>query len=220
MDFTQSFASVSYIAAIGLFILSLGGLSQHESSRRGNMFGIIGMLLALITTIVIISTQPDISGGSLGTLAVVLILAGTIGATVASRVAMTSMPELVAMLHSFVGAAAVLVGLSNYLGPTRGLTGSELSIHDLEIYIGVFIGAITLTGSVIAFGKLNGKISGKPLMLPLRHWLNLAMIVAVVVLGYVFMSNANTGGEGAHEGLTALLIMTAIACVIGVHLVM
>ncbi|MDP4199580.1 MAG: NAD(P)(+) transhydrogenase (Re/Si-specific) subunit beta [Bacteroidota bacterium] len=217
MDFTQSFASVSYIAAIGLFILSLGGLSQHESSRRGNMFGIIGMLLALVATIVIIGTQPDISAGSLGTLAVILILAATIGATVASRVPMTSMPELVAMLHSFVGAAAVLVGFSNYLGPQHGLEGSELTIHYVEIYLGIFIGAITFTGSVIAFGKLNGKISGKPLMLPARHYLNLAMIIAVVIFGAQFLSNAS-GAD--HAGLTPLLIMTGIACLIGVHLVM
>jgi NAD(P) transhydrogenase subunit beta len=203
-----SFATASYIAAIALFILSLSGLSQHETARRGNIFGIVGMLLALVATALLIP-----SNGYLPLIAA-LIPAGIIGYVLASRVAMTSMPELVAMLHSFVGAAAVLVGYSNYLGP-HSLVGSEATIHDLEIYIGVFIGAITFTGSIIAFGKLNGKISGKPLMLPGRHLLNIVMMLAVVAFGVIFLTHA----EG-QAGLTPLLIMTGIACVIGVHLVM
>jgi NAD(P) transhydrogenase subunit beta len=206
-----SFATTSYIAAIALFILSLSGLSQHATSRRGNFFGMIGMLLALAATALLIPSN------GYGPLIAALIPGAIIGSILASRVAMTSMPELVAMLHSFVGAAAVLVGFSNYLGVGSGLAGTEETIHQLEIYIGVFIGAITFTGSVIAFGKLNGKISGKPLMLPGRHWLNLAMIVAVIVLGMMFMSAPQDAAQG---GLTPLLIMTAIACVIGVHLVM
>ncbi len=204
-----SFATTSYIVAIALFILSLSGLSQHESSRRGNLFGMIGMLLALIATAILI----PIAG--FGPLLIALIPGALIGAFLASRVAMTSMPELVAMLHSFVGAAAVLVGISNYLGGTHGLAASDLTVHYLEIYIGVFIGALTFTGSIIAFGKLSGKISGKPMLIPGRHLINLAMIVASVVLGVMFMSNVAGG-----EGLTPLLIMTAISCVIGVHLVM
>jgi len=207
MSLSLSFATASYIASIALFILSLSGLSQHESARRGNTFGIVGMLLAVLATALLIPSN------GFGWLAAAIIPAVVIGYVLASRVAMTSMPELVAMLHSFVGAAAVLVGYSNYLGP-HTLVGSEATIHDLEIYIGIFIGAITFTGSIIAFGKLNGKISGKPLMLPGRHLLNIAMMVAVVVLGVMFMSAEGT------TGLTSLLIMTAIAGVIGVHLVM
>jgi NAD(P) transhydrogenase subunit beta len=210
-----SFATTSYIAAIALFILSLSGLSQHATSRRGNLFGMIGMLLALAATALLIPVN------GYAPLILALVPGAIIGSILASRVAMTSMPELVAMLHSFVGAAAVLVGISNYLGPIPidivtklPISGGELTIHNLEIYLGVFIGAITFTGSVIAFGKLNGKISGKPLMLPGRHLLNLAMIVLVIVLGIMFMSSA----EGA--GMSYLLIMTGIAFVIGVHLVM
>ena len=205
---SNSFATTSYIVAIALFILSLSGLSQHATSRRGNLFGIIGMILALVATAFLIPVTGYVP------LLAALIPGAIIGGVLASRVAMTSMPEMVAMLHSFVGAAAVLVGLSNYLGGTHGLTGGDLTTHNLEIYIGVFIGAITFTGSIIAFGKLSGKISGKPLMIPGRHYLNLAMIIAVVVLGVMFM----TSPEGA--GLAPLLIMTAIAFVIGVHLVM
>jgi H+-translocating NAD(P) transhydrogenase subunit beta len=208
MNFNISFATTSYIAAIALFILSLSGLSQHATSRRGNLFGMIGMLLALAATALLIPSN------GYAPLLAALIPGAIIGSILASRVAMTSMPELVAMLHSFVGAAAVLVGISNYLGGSHGIVEGELTIHNLEIYLGVFIGAITFTGSVIAFGKLNGKISGKPLMLPGRHLLNLAMIIAVIVLGVMFISSA----EGT--GLIYLLVMTAIACVIGVHLVM
>ena len=205
---SNSFATTSYIVAIALFIMSLSGLSQHATSRRGNIYGMIGMLLALVATAFLIPVT-----GYLPLLAA-LLPGAIIGGILASRVAMTSMPELVAMLHSFVGAAAVLVGVSNYLGGTHGLTGGDLTTHYLEIYIGVFIGAITFTGSIIAFGKLSAKISGKPLMIPGRHYLNLAMIIAVVALGVMFMSSP----DGA--GLSPLLIMMAVACVIGVHLVM
>jgi H+-translocating NAD(P) transhydrogenase subunit beta len=219
MNVSISFATVSYIASIALFILSLGGLSQHESSRRGNMFGIIGMLLALVATIVLLpSVSVGFSTGDYGTLLAAIIPGALIGAFVASRVAMTSMPELVAMLHSFVGAAAVLVGFSNYLSGAHGLTGSELYIHQVETYVGIFIGAITFTGSIIAFGKLNGKISGKPLTLPGRHLLNLAMVIACVVLGVMFLGT--THSEVPNAGLTDLIIMTIIASIIGVHLVM
>ena len=223
---STSFATTSYIVAIALFIMSLSGLSQHATSRRGNLYGMIGMLLALIATAFLIPVTGYLP------LIAAIIPGAIIGSMVASRVAMTSMPELVAMLHSFVGAAAVLVGLSNYLGGAHGLTGSDLFVHQIEIYAGVFIGAITFTGSLIAFGKLNGKISGKPLMLPGRHLLNLAMILAVVVLGVMFLSTTHldtmtgqnfigsTIPEAEHAGLPYLLIMTGIACVIGVHLVM
>lgn len=204
---TTSFAAVCYIASSALFILSLSGLSKHETARRGNLYGIIGMLLALVATALLVPSE------GFAYLIGAVLPAVLIGAAMASRVAMTSMPELVAMLHSFVGAAAVLVGISNFLGPAHIGTGAEVKIHLIEIYIGVFIGAVTFTGSIVAFGKLNGKISGKPLTLPGRHIMNLVMILAVIYFGYVFMANPA-------EGLTPLLINTAIACVIGVHLVM
>ena len=214
MNVTTSLATACYIAAIALFILSLSGLSRHETARRGNLYGIVGMLLALIATAALIPSN------GYGTLLGAVIPAVIIGTAIASRVAMTSMPELVAMLHSFVGAAAVLVGLSNYLGPSHGLTGSELTIHDVEIYVGIFIGAITFTGSVIAFGKLNGKISGKPLLIPARHIANIVMMLLVIYFGAQFLSTAHEGGETVRAGLSPLLIMTGIAGVLGVHLVM
>jgi len=209
---TESLLTVAYIAASALFILSLGGLSNQESARRGNLYGIVGMVIALVAT----AAGAHVSGGGYGVLAAAIVPGAIIGAFLAARVAMTSMPELVAVLHSFVGLAAVLVGIASYLGPNT-LSGTELTIHQIEIYVGVFVGAVTFTGSVIAFGKLRESISGKPLMLPARHWLNLAMMVGSVYLGYDFVA----AGHGSdHAGLTSLLIMTGIACVIGVHLVM
>ena len=207
---TTSVLTVSYIGASALFILSLGGLSNQESAPKGNLYGIIGMLLAIIATIFGLSAGiPEYT-----TLAAVMVPGAIIGAIVAARVAMTSMPELVAMLHSFVGAAAVLVGIANYLAPDATLIGVEATIHKIEIFIGVFIGAVTFTGSIIAFGKLRALITGKPLLLPGRHLLNLSIIGSSVFLGYLFI-----GAEG-YAGLTPLLIMTALAGVLGVNLVM
>jgi NAD(P) transhydrogenase subunit beta len=204
---SNSLVTVAYIAASALFILSLGGLSNQESARKGNIYGIAGMLIAFVATA--LSTQVT----EYTTLIAVIIPGVIIGAIVAARVAMTSMPELVAMLHSFVGLAAVLVGVANYLNPDPDLVGVEATIHEIEIYIGVFIGAITFTGSIIAFGKLRAIISSKPLMLPARHLLNIGMLVASVWLGARFM------GAEFPNGLQPLLIMTGIACVLGVHLV-
>jgi H+-translocating NAD(P) transhydrogenase subunit beta len=204
---STSFAAVCYIASIALFILSLSGLSKHESARRGNLLGIIGMLLAVLATAMLVPT------GGFPLLIGAVLPAVLIGSMMASRVAMTSMPELIAMLHSFVGAAAVLVGISNFLGPQHAGTAAEMKIHLFEIYIGVFIGALTFAGSIIAFGKLNGKISGKPLMLPGRHSLNIALMLVVIYFGYDFMANPA-------DGLTPLIINTIIACIVGVHLVM
>lgn len=198
--------TVAYIAASALFILSLGGLSNQESARQGNIFGIAGMAIAFVAT----ALSPLVTGYT--PLAATIVPGAIIGAILASRVAMTSMPELVAILHSFVGLAAVLVGIGNYLQPESGLVGAEATIHEIEIFIGVFIGAITFTGSIIAFGKLRAILSSKPLMLPARHFLNLAMLGATVWLGVQFM--------GTENGLQPLLIMTGIACVLGVHLVM
>jgi H+-translocating NAD(P) transhydrogenase subunit beta len=202
---SNNLLTVAYIGASALFILSLGGLSNQESARKGNVYGILGMLIAFVAT----ALSAQVTG--YGLLITVIIPGAIIGSILAARVAMTSMPELVAVLHSFVGLAAVLVGFANYLSPDTNLVGAEHTIHEIEVYVGIFIGAITFTGSIIAFGKLKAIISSKPLMLPARHLLNISMLVACVVLGVQFMSNDN--------GLTPLSIMTAIACVLGVHLV-
>jgi NAD(P) transhydrogenase subunit beta len=204
---SNNLLTVAYIAASALFILSLGGLSHQETARRGNVLGIAGMLIAFIAT-------AFSSVTAYGLLVGVVLPGAIVGAIIAARVAMTSMPELVAILHSFVGLAAVLVGFANYLNPDPSLTGAEETIHAIEIFVGVFIGAVTFTGSVIAFGKLRGIIASKPLLLPARHALNLAILVASVWLGVEFM------GGSLLSGLQALLIMAGIAGVLGVHLVM
>lgn len=204
---TNSLVTVAYIAASALFILSLAGLSHQETARKGNIYGILGMVIALGAT----ALSAEVT--SYSTLAAVVIPGGIIGAIVASRVAMTSMPELVAILHSFVGLAAVLVGIANYLQPESGLSGAEEAIHHIEIYLGVFIGAVTFTGSIVAFAKLRAIIGSKPLMLPARHFLNIGMLVGSVILGAQFMGAAGT------SGLQPLLIMTAIASLLGIHLV-
>ncbi|MCY3803985.1 MAG: Re/Si-specific NAD(P)(+) transhydrogenase subunit beta [Proteobacteria bacterium] len=201
--------TASYLAAGALFILSLNGLSHQESARRGNLCGMLGMAIAVIATIM--SGQV----GGFEKLLPAMIIGGLIGAFIASRVEMTQMPELVAILHSFVGLAAVLVGVSSYLDPNAHFQGAEKIIHEVEVFLGVFIGAITFTGSVIAFGKLKGSISGKPLMLPGRHWMNLVALLACIYFGYVFL-----GSDSHAAGLVPLLIMTFIAFVIGVHLIM
>lgn len=201
--------TVSYLAAGALFIFSLSGLSNQESARRGNIFGMLGMAIAIIATL--------FSGhvGGLEKIIPAMIIGALIGIVIARKVAMTSMPELVAILHSFVGAAAVMVGIASYLDPHSIHFGVERTIHNIEVYIGVFIGIITFTGSVIAFAKLRGLISGKPLTLPMRHWLNIGMLVACLYFGYQFL-NATT-----HDiGLIPLLIMALIAGVIGAHLIM
>jgi H+-translocating NAD(P) transhydrogenase subunit beta len=204
MIMSNNLITVAYIAASALFILSLAGLSNQETSRKGNIFGIAGMLIAFVAT----ALNATVTGYT--TLIAAIAPGVIIGSILASRVAMTSMPELVAILHSFVGLAAVLVGVGNYLQPSS-LVGVEATIHEIEIFVGVFIGAITFTGSIIAFGKLRAIISSKPLMLPARHLLNIAMLVASVFLGYQFMQSEN--------GLQPLLIMSAIAGVLGLHLV-
>jgi NAD(P) transhydrogenase subunit beta len=207
--------TVAYIAASALFILSLGGLSNQETARKGNMYGMIGMVIALVAT----AAQANVTG--YGVLAGAVIPGALIGAFMASRVAMTSMPELVAILHSFVGLAAVLVGFATYLGPQPTMSAVELTIHEIEIYVGVFVGAITFTGSVIAFGKLRGKISGRPLMLPARHMINLGMVVATLMLGYQFLAVGHgLDPSGMPVGFMPLAIMTGIAGLIGIHMVM
>ncbi|EKV02443.1 NAD/NADP transhydrogenase beta subunit [Leptolyngbya sp. PCC 7375] len=204
---SNNLVAVAYLVAIVLFILSLGGLSNQESAKRGNVYGIIGMVIALVATA--LSSQLT----AYGLLVAAILPAVAIGGLVASRVEMTEMPELVAILHSFVGLAAVLVGLASYLGPDPTLVGAEETIHKLEIYIGIFIGALTFTGSVVAFGKLRTIISSKPLMLPARHLLNVAMLVGTVILGVGFMAAEGT------DGFSYVLGMVAIASLLGIHLV-
>ncbi|MDO6462439.1 Re/Si-specific NAD(P)(+) transhydrogenase subunit beta [Granulosicoccaceae sp. 1_MG-2023] len=204
----NNIVTASYIGASILFILSLGGLSNQETARRGNYYGIAGMTLAILATVLSNNVNAYV------VLIIMMLIGGAIGMTLAKRVEMTQMPELVAILHSFVGLAAVLVGVASYLDPDNQLTGVEHSIHQVEIFLGVFIGAVTFTGSVIAFGKLNGRIASKPLMLPMRHGLNLAIVLICFWLGSAFM-----GAEG-HGGLWALLVMTVLAFLFGAHLVM
>ncbi|MFE8069962.1 Re/Si-specific NAD(P)(+) transhydrogenase subunit beta [Marinobacteraceae bacterium S3BR75-40.1] len=201
--------SVAYVAASILFILSLGGLSHQETARRGNLYGIIGI------TIAILATLYHVGSDSLVASVVSIVLGGIAGLIIAQRVVMTQMPQLVAILHSFVGLAAVLVGFAGYLDPLVNTVGVEHTIKLVEVYVGIFIGAVTFTGSVIACGKLHGSIASKPLMLPGRHWLNLAIIVASVVLGGYFL-----GTESAVTGTLILIVMTALALLLGVHLIM
>jgi len=201
--------TVSYLAAGALFIFSLGGLSNQESARRGNIFGMLGMAIAILATL--LSGQV----GGFEKIIPAMVIGALIGIVIARKVAMTSMPELVAILHSFVGAAAVMVGFASYLDPQLILFGAARTIHEVEVFIGIFIGIITFTGSVIAFAKLRGLISGKPLTLPMRHWLNIIMLVACFYFGYQFLNSTT------HEaGLIPLLIMTVIAGIIGIHLIM
>jgi NAD(P) transhydrogenase subunit beta len=201
--------TASYIAATILFILALGGLSNQETARRGNWYGIVGMAIALLATILGVVTQHYTI------LLIALLIGGSIGLVLARRVQMTQMPELVASLHSLVGLAAVLVGFANFMGHSSPVAGVEMTIHNIETYLGVLIGAVTLSGSVIAFGKLSGRIGGKPLILPARHLLNLGMLLAAIWLGGEFVQQAAAG-----SGMVPLVLMTLIALAFGVHMVM
>jgi NAD(P) transhydrogenase subunit beta len=203
----ESFVTAIYLCSAVLFIRSLGGLSAQQSARRGNLFGMLGMGLAIAITAAGYAT-------GYGVLLVTMLLGGAIGAVLALRVEMTSMPQLVAILHSFVGAAAALVGIASYLGQGGELTGIAASIHEIEVFVGVLVGAVTATGSLCAFGKLQGVVGSKPLLLPGRHALNALMLLGCIGLGVAFV-----GADVAH-GLPWLLAMTAIACVLGVHMVM
>ncbi len=156
-------------------------MSKQETARRGNIYGVLGMAIAIAATVF------GVHVGGLVVLIPAMLIGAAIGGSVAARVEMTQMPQLVAMLHSFVGLAAVLVGISSYIDPDVQFTGIEKTIHRVEIFIGVFIGAITFTGSIVAFGKLQGTISGKPLLLPLRHVLNVIAVLAAIWLGYGFV---------------------------------
>ena len=201
--------TVAYIGAIILFILALGGLSHQETSRRGNLYGMVGMTIALLATILgIVHAHYEILFS--------LMLAGAIiGLILARKVQMTQMPELVAILHSLVGCAAVLVGFANFMGHDPSMTGIDKTIHDIETYLGILIGAVTFSGSVIAFGKLSARISGKPLTLPGRHLFNLGLLIASIWLCKMFIDQSAAG-----SGIIPLSIMTAIALIFGIHMVM
>ncbi len=239
---TLDFAGIvtcAYLGATVLFILALGGLSNQETARRGNLYGIIGMTVAVIATVAFKVTD------NYWVLAAGLAIGGTIGLLLAMRVQMTQMPELVAILHSLVGMAAVLVGFANYLGldvhdaaAMEEFGGAKLAIHDIETYVGILIGAVTFTGSVIAFGKLSARISGKPVTLPGRNVFNLLLLAISIWAGVVFVSqHGATGPEGAvtanaiggnllpaiagmPAGFLALCVMTVCALIFGVHMVM
>ncbi|HEU0233551.1 MAG TPA: Re/Si-specific NAD(P)(+) transhydrogenase subunit beta [Gallionella sp.] len=210
---SESLATVSYIGATILFILSLGGLSNPESSRRGNLYGMIGMTIAVLATIF----GPRVTMAGIPWIIGAMAVGGTVGIYAARKVQMTQMPELVALMHSLVGLAACLVGFANYIDPAAAahLTSAEKAIHEMEIYIGILIGAVTFSGSIIAFGKLSGKIGGKPLLLPARHWLNLLGLLIVIYCGWQFLHS-----ESVSAGMVPLIVMTAIALLFGIHMVM
>ena len=205
---SDSFVTIAYLVAAVLFIMSLGGLSKQETAERGNLYGIVGMILAL--GVAIFSAEVN----RYGILAIAMVPALVGGGWLAIRVKMTEMPQLVALLHSFVGIAAVLVGFASFLDPHGGMTPSEMTVHEIEVYIGICIGAITFTGSIIACLKLHGKMSGKPLMLPARHLLNLIGLVATILIGVWFLNS-----EATATGVVLLVIAAVLTGVLGAHLV-
>ncbi len=197
--------TAAYIAATVLFILALGGLSNHESAKRAVWYGIVGMAIAIFATIF----GPGVEINAM--LIAALVIGAVIGAWVAIRVEMTGMPQLVALLHSFVGLAAVLIGINSDIMALEFPTEAEKIIHEAEIFLGVFIGAVTFTGSLVAWGKLSGRIDGKPLMIPFRHLWNALIIIASFALMILYMQGA---------GSWTLYLMTLLALVLGWHLVM
>jgi len=210
---SATLSTVAYVGATILFILSLGGLSNPESSRRGNLYGMIGMAIAVLATVL----GPQVTKAGYPWIIGAMAVGAAIGVYAARVVKMTQMPELVALMHSLVGLAAVLVGFANYIDPaaSAGFKGAEKTIHEVEIYIGVLIGAVTFSGSIIAFGKLSAKITGRPVLLPARHWINLAGLLAVIWCGGWFINS-----HSIPEGMRPLVVMTVIALLFGIHMVM
>jgi len=206
-------STVAYVGATILFILSLGGLSNPESSRRGNLYGMVGMAIAVLATVL----GPNVTTAGLPWILGAMAVGAAIGLYAARFVKMTQMPELVALMHSLVGLAAVLIGYANYIDPaaTGHLQGAEKTIHELEIYAGILIGAVTFSGSIIAFGKLSAKIGGKPMLLPGRHWINLLGLLVVLWCGGWFIQTPSVDA-----GMKPLAIMTVIALLFGIHMVM
>ncbi len=205
MTLTYELQVAAYITSAVLFILSLGGLSDQESAKRGVWFGIVGMAIAVFATIF----GPGVTIGPV--LIITLVIGAIIGVVVATRVEMTGMPQLVAALHSFVGLAAVFIGINSDLSPPHDMLPAELIIHEIEVFIGVFIGAITFTGSIVAYAKLAGKVSGSALILPGRHVWNVLIVAASIALLVMYMSGA---------GSWTLYVMTLLAFILGAHLVM
>jgi len=201
--------TASYIGATVLFILALGGLSNQETARRGNLYGITGMTIALLATIFgSVTANFDL-------LIACMLVGGSIGIILAKKIEMTQMPELVAILHSLVGLAAILVGFANFMEHDTSIIGIDKTIHDIETYLGILIGAVTFSGSVIAFGKLSGKIGGKPLLLPGRHLLNLGLLIIAIWMGNEFLITSAAG-----NGFDPLVWMTVVALLFGIHMVM
>ncbi|ELX8378267.1 Re/Si-specific NAD(P)(+) transhydrogenase subunit beta [Providencia vermicola] len=205
---SSGIVTAAYIVAAILFIFSLAGLSRHESSQRGNTYGIAGMAIALLATIL----GPD--SANIGWMIVAMVIGAVIGIRLAKKVEMTEMPELVAILHSFVGLAAVLVGFNSFIASEGHMDAVMENIHLTEVFLGIFIGAVTFTGSIVAYGKLSGKISSKPMMLPNRHKLNLAALVVSFILLVIFVKTSSVGLQ-----VFTMLIMTVIALAFGWHLV-
>jgi NAD(P) transhydrogenase subunit beta len=207
-------AQAAYIVAAVLFILSLAGLSKHETSRTGIVYGISGMVIALAATVILASRS--ITAGGVALLLVAMVIGAAVGLWRARQVEMTGMPELIAMLHSFVGLAAVLVGWDGYYGVEskgsgqREIASDLLKIHHAEVFIGVFIGGVTFTGSIVAYLKLSARIKSNPLMLPGKNWLNIGALIAFFAL---------TGAFVAHPSLGLLIAVTALALALGWHLV-
>ncbi|MGH3657754.1 MAG: Re/Si-specific NAD(P)(+) transhydrogenase subunit beta, partial [Micromonosporaceae bacterium] len=206
---TESVVQAAYIIAAVLFVVSLAGLSRHDTARQGNVFGVAGMTIALLATVLLALRRNEIGfGATLALIVGAIVVGAAIGLWRARSVAMTGMPELVAILHSFVGLAAVLVGYNSYLDP--GEIHGSAAIHHVEVYLGVFIGAVTFTGSVVAYAKLSGRVASAPLVLPQRHQLNLlALVVSAGVLVWFVAS----------PGVLPLALMTAVALGLGWHLV-
>ena len=205
---SQGLINMAYIGATILFILALGGLSKQETARRGNILGMIGMGIALVVTVVgLVTRNYELLFGA-------MIIGGIIGFVAAKKVEMTQMPELVAILHSLVGLAAMLVGYANFLSHAVEYVGVEKTIHDIETYLGILIGSLTFSGSVVAYLKLSGKWGGKPLLLPARHWLNLILLILAIYFGYAFVIEAASG-----NGVQPLIFMTVIALLFGIHMV-
>src|SRR5678815_4617841 len=201
--------TVSYLAATILFVLSLGGLSNPETSRRGNLYGMIGMAIAVLATVL----GPHVTKAAYPWIVGAMLVGAVIGLYAARVVKMTQMPELVALMHSLVGLAAMLVGYANFVDPavSVGMTPAERVIHEIEMYLGVLIGAVTFSGSVIAFGKLSARITGKPVLLPGRHLLNLAGLLVVLYYGYQFIRAGSVA-----EAMMPMIVMTVVALLFGV----
>ncbi|MEN0650919.1 Re/Si-specific NAD(P)(+) transhydrogenase subunit beta [Caldifermentibacillus hisashii] len=210
---SQGLVTAAYMIAGILFIMSLAGLSKQETAKRGNYFGILGMAIALVTTIV--SIELDVE--SMAYILVAVLIGAIIGILLAKRVDMTEMPELIAALHSFVGLAAVFVGYNSFIEllSDHSFVGSMLIIHLTEIFLGIFIGAVTFTGSIVAFGKLHGKIRSNPLILPYKDLLNIGLVLVSAVLIFLFIF-----AGASQSGIVYLAIMTAIALFLGWHMVM